>query len=69
MGHRQTVQPRSDATERGVWSRSPLFAYKMLLDYHNWVKRENTTKKFLNMEMDRANWSELDIPFGLSGLK
>ena len=32
-------RPRPDATERGVWSGSPLFAYRML--YQNLNKNEN----------------------------
>ena len=29
VGYEQTVQTRSESTERGVWSGSPLFAYSM----------------------------------------
>ena len=36
-------RPRSDATERAIWSGSPLFAYRMI--YQNLNKNVNTTKQ------------------------
>ena len=41
LGHRQTCRPRSDATERGVWSGSTLFAHRNF--YQNYDKNENST--------------------------
>ena len=46
--------PRSDATERGVWSVSTLFAYKNF--YSKYIKNENIHHTSLKLEMDKSNW-------------
>ena len=40
---------RSDAAERGVWSGSALFAYKLYFTI--WIKLKRTTQQPLNSEL------------------
>ena len=47
-------KPRSDATERGVWSRSPLLAYKMFNQKLNKTEKYHPTP--LKFEIDSSYW-------------
>ena len=47
-------RPRPDAAECGIWSRSPLFAYRIF--HQNLNKNENYHPAILKMEMDWSNW-------------
>ena len=47
-------KPRPDAAECGIWSGSPMFAYRMF--YQNLNKNENYDPTTLKTEMDWSDW-------------
>ena len=53
-------RPRSDATECGVWSGSPLFAYKMF--YENSNKNVKYHPRTLKTGTDWSSWYQWEIP-------
>ena len=57
---------RLDAAQFGVWSGSPLFAYRMFYQHLN--KDENYHSTTIQTEIDWPNWKEREIPFGISEL-
>ena len=57
---------RPDAAELGVWSGSPLFAYRMV--FQNLNKNKNYHPVTLTREVDWSYWQQWEIPFGKNGL-
>ena len=55
-------RPRSDNTERGVWSESTLFAYRNF--YTKQKKNWNGTPGPLQLEMESSNWWRWTGPLG-----
>ena len=59
-------RPWSDATERGIWSGSTLFAYRNF--YLKWNQNEKVHQTPLKLEMDITNLLEKTRPLGMNRL-